>query len=476
MTFDVSRITQGRTMLRLRVSDNRRYLVCEDGTPFLWIGDTAWHMVDTLRREDVDRYLDHRAANGFTVIQAAIFMGQGDDAAQRRNPANAYGDRPFHGGDEPDPAGPRILPGGTPDAPTDYWDHLDYIVRATGERGLYLALLPCWGAYHIGGRFGSAGEIFDVYTARAYGHFIGSRYGREPHLIWVLGGDTGADEPRDRRRIYRRMAEGLVEGATGQAPSWDEAHPAWDQLLMTYHPGDGQSSSAWFHRDAWLDFHMIQTFQHRTRLIEIVCRDCQLLAPPKPTIMAGPAFEGYSPHSKVRTYPFQMRRQAYQSFWHGAAGFTYGCAMSAAGGAGPLFGFGPGWTRLLDLDGGQQVATVLRAFCSARAWWAWQPCPQAIVEGAAGEFGTCAVTSGDRSEALIYFPDRTPATLRLDCGTQEKQEVRVRATWFDPARGETQEAGVYTAYATEGCLEDVCDSFLPPRGWLDAVLILRSET
>jgi hypothetical protein len=245
---------------------------------------------------------------------------------------------------------------------------------------------------------------------------------------------------------------------------------------MTYHPGDGQSSSAWFHRDAWLDFHMIQTFQHRARLIDLVCRDCQLLAPKKPTVMAGPAFEGYSPHSKARTYPFQVRRQAYQSFWNGAAGFTYGCAMSAPGGAGPLFGFGPDWTRLLDLEGGQQVATVLRAFWSKRAWWECSPYPQAIAEGAEGEFGKSAIALEDRSEVLVYFADRTPATLRLDCGVQGKQEVRVQAIWFDPARGETVDAGAYTAYATGGCLEGVCDSFIPPRGWLDAVLILRSES
>jgi hypothetical protein len=93
-------------MQRLRISDNRRYLVREDGSPFLWIGDTAWHMVDTLTRDEVDLYLDHRAAHGFTVIQTTAFMGQGDDPALCANPINAYRHRPFQGGDAPDPAGP----------------------------------------------------------------------------------------------------------------------------------------------------------------------------------------------------------------------------------------------------------------------------------------------------------------------------------------------------------------------------------
>jgi hypothetical protein len=29
---------------QLRVSDNKRYLVKEDGTPFFWLGDTAWEL------------------------------------------------------------------------------------------------------------------------------------------------------------------------------------------------------------------------------------------------------------------------------------------------------------------------------------------------------------------------------------------------------------------------------------------------
>jgi hypothetical protein len=76
---------------------------------------------------------------------------------------------------------------------------------------------------------------------------------------------------------------------------------------------------------------------------------------------------------------------------------------------------------------------------------------------------------------LVYFADRTPATVQLDWGVQDVHEIRVQATWFNPTDGETEEAGTYSAVATEGRLEDVCDSFLPPRGWLDAVLVLRRE-
>ncbi len=36
---------------KLRVSENKRFLVHEDGTPFFWLGDTAWELLHRLNRE-----------------------------------------------------------------------------------------------------------------------------------------------------------------------------------------------------------------------------------------------------------------------------------------------------------------------------------------------------------------------------------------------------------------------------------------
>ena len=55
---------------RLRVSENRRFLVHEDGRPFFYLGDTAWELFHRLDREEAERYLQDRARKGFTVVQA----------------------------------------------------------------------------------------------------------------------------------------------------------------------------------------------------------------------------------------------------------------------------------------------------------------------------------------------------------------------------------------------------------------------
>ena len=41
------------------------------GTPFFYLGDTAWELFHRLDREEADEYLSLRAAQGFHVIQAA---------------------------------------------------------------------------------------------------------------------------------------------------------------------------------------------------------------------------------------------------------------------------------------------------------------------------------------------------------------------------------------------------------------------
>ena len=62
---------------RLRVSENGRFLVREDGSPFFWLGDTAWNLFQRTSLEDepnqpaIERYFATRARQRFTVIQAS---------------------------------------------------------------------------------------------------------------------------------------------------------------------------------------------------------------------------------------------------------------------------------------------------------------------------------------------------------------------------------------------------------------------
>lgn len=93
----------------LKVSDNQRFLVQENGKPFFYLGDTAWELFHRLNREEADKYLIQRAENGFTVIQAVVLAERNG----LRDP-NPYGQVPLL---NDDPTKPN----------EEYFKHVDYI-------------------------------------------------------------------------------------------------------------------------------------------------------------------------------------------------------------------------------------------------------------------------------------------------------------------------------------------------------------
>src|SRR5687768_10999276 len=84
---------------QLRVSPDKRYLVKKDGSPFFWLGDTAWELFHRLTREEAKEYLQNRVEKGFTVIQAVV-LAEFDGL----NVPNPYGHRPLI---DNDPARPN---------------------------------------------------------------------------------------------------------------------------------------------------------------------------------------------------------------------------------------------------------------------------------------------------------------------------------------------------------------------------------
>jgi hypothetical protein len=115
---------------RLKVSENRRFLVYEDGRPFFYLGDTAWELFHRLNREEAERYLQDRTRKGFTVIQAVALAeldGLGDP--------NPYGHLPLL---DNDPSRPDVKEGPA----NDYWDHVDFVVQRANALGLYVGFLP----------------------------------------------------------------------------------------------------------------------------------------------------------------------------------------------------------------------------------------------------------------------------------------------------------------------------------------------
>src|SRR3954447_13783215 len=150
-------LVAGAPLPRLKVSDNKRFLVTADGKPFFYLGDTAWELFHRLAREEAEAYLKNRAPKGFTHIPAVILAEEDGLHAP-----NANGDVPLIGDD---PAKPN----------EKYFEHVDFIVKRAGELGLYIGMLPTWGdKWNLGKRTGP--EIFTPENAGSYARWLAMRY------------------------------------------------------------------------------------------------------------------------------------------------------------------------------------------------------------------------------------------------------------------------------------------------------------
>jgi hypothetical protein len=443
--------------------------VTEDKEPFFWMGGTVWGMCESLTREEVDFYLDNRKEKGFNLVQVCLFWGKREDNPVRftLNPPNAYGFKAFEETNGiPDPAKPAHIRKGSPQEPDDYWDHAEYVIQAAEKRNMAVALLPLWGRRYVNGTHNNfSHKIFSQPAMHSYGKFLGERFRDYSNIIWVMGGDVAADLGGDFSGHYRAMAEGIIGGLTGKAVKWNEDSKLWDFALMTYHP-DGsplKNSSMWFHKDRWLDFNMIETHSNRDMVYTAVTNDYVLDKPVKPTVMAEPGYEGYLPGSKAdNSTDVQMRRQAFHSFFAGAAGFTYGAACDSLGN-GPLFSPFKGWQMTLDMKGAESMRFV-KKFCLNHNWPEWIPVHDIVQSNLKkSEFQKVAVITSLKDEYLIYFPDTSPAKLDMTLYIRETEKLFVQ--WYNPA------SGIYTvksvAVFSGGELV-----VTPPVNWTDAILIL----
>jgi len=311
----------------LKISDNKRYLIDQDGRPFFWLGDTAWELLHRLTREDTLRYLDTRASQGYTVIQTVAIAE-------------------FGGTDVPRPDGLLPLHDNNPATPNDaYFDHVEWVADEAANRCMHLALLPTWGKWATPWEWTGATDrdelmanlIFTPERAQAYGRYLANRFAEKSNMLWVLGGDVSPQHP-EAMANWNALAAGLRDGGAKQ--------------LMTFHPFGEHSSSEWFVDSPWLDFHMLQS-GHKARPFpnwEMIDEDLQR-DPYRPTLDAEPCYENVGiGQGNVGLFHGQLevRVAAYSAVFHGAFGHTYGCNeifQMKGWGDEPVFGGRGYWFR-----------------------------------------------------------------------------------------------------------------------------------
>ena len=433
---------------RLKVSDNHRYLVRQDGTPFFYLGDTAWELFHRLDRAEAERYLADRARKGFTVIQAVAIA-----ELDGHTVPNPYGHLPLI---DLDPARPATVDG----PENDYWDHVDFIVRRANELGLTIGFLPTWGRYwHDQVKDGK--PLFTPENALAYGRFVGRRY-RDADLIWILGGDRKVENDA-QREVLRAMARGLREGDGG-------AH------LITLHPNGGSGSAQYVHDEPWLDFNMRQN----GHMPEFTGRYDQTRAdydrsPTKPVLDGEPIYEDHPVSFNAKglghSVAADVRRPLYWDLFTGACGHTYGhhsVWQMWQPGRDPINNPLMPWSEAIDQPGAGQMQHA-RRLLESRPFLTRIPDDSILVTDrvptsvpGAGRYRFVATRDEAGTFAMVYAPIGRAFSVRMDAIRGKE----AKAWWFDPRTGEAREIGTFPTSGER--------RFVPPNPgeMLDWVLVL----
>jgi hypothetical protein len=400
----------------LHVSEDRRFLMHADGTPFFWLGDTWW--MGLCRRlawpGEFRALLDDRVRKGFTVVQIVAGLYPDQPAFDERS-ANEAG-FPW----EPDYSAIRPA----------YFDMADRRIRALVERGLVPCIVGAWG-YHL--------PWMGVPRMCRHWREVIARWAAYP-VVWCIAGEAN---------LPWYLAEGFPYDDREQVRLWTQVARyvrATDpfQRIASIHPtGLGRLSARGAIDDqSLLDFDMLQTGHG----------DRQSLGPSVETLLWSRAQQPKMPvlNSEVNYEGILgackedvQRLMFWVSVLSGACGHTYGAngiwQLNQIGkpyGKSPHGGDynGPPWPEAMRLPGSAQLG-LARRLLMRMPWWRLQPLAANAAEWADG--GTDSymrpyAAAADGGPTLIYLPEGRPVHVESpNSGT---------AHWWNPRTGRLRAA------------------------------------
>ncbi|MCX6902975.1 MAG: DUF5060 domain-containing protein, partial [Verrucomicrobia bacterium] len=323
----------------LKVSDDRRYLVYGDGTPFLWMGDTAWAAPQRTSDEEWNDYLADRAAKHFTVIQVG-------PASEWAGPTDRQGQKPFT-----DKTCSQWNPA--------YWQSFEQKVQRANEAGLVVLLVGLMEPVHRYPEADRAGRFARNIVARLFGNFVMFSPSFDSNFM-PLANEVGR---------AAREATGVHLVTQHPGTPWNQPTPAfsvkyYDQPYLDF--VGVQSGHNGGHLD-WCAHHAIewnlQLYRHE---------------PHKPVINLEAMYDGQGTNGWRAV---DARGLGWRTWLSGAGGYTYGAGETGAkrpGGSGAIWKWVTDpdkydyWNKALQWESAFQMQ-YLHDFLVAIEWWRLQP-------------------------------------------------------------------------------------------------------
>ena len=422
-TFAAGKIYKPWSNGPLKVSDNNLYIVHENGTPFFWMGNTAWLLPERLNREEAAYFLSKDREAGYNVEQIQVLNAIPTFNVYGHQANNAEFD--FSKVSKPSVYG--------------YWEHLDYIVDVAEQNGIYIAMDCIWG---------SMLKQMDVKKAESLGKFLAQRYKDKPNIIWMIGGDIMGDKSPEVWDALARPTKKI-----------DKNH------IMTFHPR-GRTTSAWWYNDReWMDFNMFQSGHRRYgqrngdgdytmkdnteednwRYVDMSFEK----EPLRPVIDGEPSYEdipqGLHDFSAPRWQDYDVRRYAYWAVFGGCFGHTYGhnsVMQFIRPGLGASFGAEKPWWDAMKDPGYNQMKYLKWLILSFP--FTERRADQSIIAGANGERYDRIIATRGNDYLLVYNYSGKPMDIDLGKISGSKKKV----WWMNPTNGQLTYHGEYESKVT----------------------------
>ncbi|MCC6301658.1 MAG: DUF4038 domain-containing protein, partial [Gammaproteobacteria bacterium] len=423
-----------------RVSANRRYLTYADGTPFLWLGDTAWSAPMAASQAEWESYVQLRKAQKFNVIQVHSRDGWVNLSADRD------GNPPFRG------------TGATLAWNPAYWQGVEKKVQYANDQGLMVYFTA---VRQPGPGFPDTDSIEVArfarnLAARMMGNFV--VYSPVADDLWTQLADVSGSELAASTSVHLISAHPRFFLAPAEV-----FHGKNYVAVSGLQSGNGWTYDPYF-REPFRPFDPIVASQ---AAIDWTLALYNRL-PTKPVINQEVVYDSLNLQNGdtgdyIQPYPIRLPRStAYLAMLSGSAGLTYG--------TGGVWNWGrnvgnatAGWSlsQALARPSAREMQYLFELF-SGLEWWNLVPSHESIRNQPADGLGRMAMArTRDGGLGVAYLPDNASIVLDM-AGFSGPMEVR----WFNP---------VTNTFVTEPSRADNTGlrSFVKPEAWADAILILR---
>lgn len=424
----------------IRISDDERSFVHEDGTPFFYLADTAWNGALMSTGNEWRDYIKERARQKFTAVQwiGTHWRGAPEGDREKRMAYKGTTNRI-----EINPA---------------FFKALDEKADALTSAGLLNVPGMLWA---IGGPSGKVNPGFSLPDDQAIllARYMLARWGANP-AIWIFGGDGDYRGPRAER--WKRMGRAVFNDV--------------DHAPVTMHPGGMQWVWDEFKDEKW---HKVVGYQsghsaddnNLRWLTEGPPTVDWTKMPHKPFINLEPPYENHLAYdSKKPITPEIIRRAMYWSLFNTpTAGVTYGGHGVWGWDDGakpptdhPSTGTPLPWQKALLMPGAEQMKPLVEFFTSLD-FGRLRPTPVFVVNqpgtSSPGKYVAAARTDA-KDLMLVYIPEDRTIEIKLDALPPSPN-----ITWVSPKTGERSPAvAVVTA--------NTCQFPTPAEG--DWILLMTS--